>query len=730
MSRIVLTSAKLDRIDDLCSLGVEELIEGLEYAAQNLVPALPMDIVDWMEANLYLTPEVSPARPGMLKLDNLQKGVFRAFQEAGAKRVVFQKPPRFGATLGTAGSLLYYACHEGQDVFFSERSDGPLHYFYNKFLYPILTAEAGNVSHMKRPDGKQGRQDQWTDTILTNGASAQLRSASTNGSFRQLKAGFLVLDECSSKEYQPSATNSEGDKPSLAWVRATEYRNPVMFLPSTPTEEGRCIVSREFKKSDQRVYEVPCPCCGTVQQLLPRVGDKEGAGLKFRLDHDTGYVSTYVNERGETLPDIWYQCINSQCADPFIREERKEWMIEHGAWRATAPLRDGQIGFYTWAIYSSHPQSTWSDIVAKYMVTLVDPNERQPFKNLTLAQPWDRVERRIVPINVLQDRAEAYETPCPQGVRTITWGMDNQRGTDDGSKPPRGEVVVVGWGYGEECWILGHFKIEYTPFSQQWAKELFRIADIGWRKPDGKVLRAQGGGIDVGYDFDHGVEFCHSSACRQRRIRAVRGENTRVKTQTGILTGKSQKNELFTYMRVPKQQPTDILMQRLRQDTAGPGTIHFPRSLPTEFFEQLTAVKKVIDRKKNLDYWLKLDNSEVYDCWIYAYSVMRALFILHSEFRALLLKSIGPVESGTEPLKAYDGDDRSANSELAMAIEAGAGTVRVKPFAKVKPSEATGSRQSAPMPLPSGEPVKSNPARSMVSKPLNTRARSNGIWGL
>lgn len=719
-----ITRDQLVRMGRITELGRRALAKAdKEVREKTFVKNAPMDIVAWMET-LYLPAEATN-RPGPLRLDNLQKGLFRALQEPGVEWVSFQKPPRFGATVGTAGALLYFAVHEGFDVFYTERTEQPLKKFYDSMLWPI--ADQSDAIKRKKPE--RGKFN-WTDLPFDNGTSIQLRSATTDGAFRQIKANLIVLDECSNEAYQAGGADSEGDKPSLAWKRATQFRKPVMFLPSTPNVEGLCIVSREYKRGDQRVYEVPCPHCGVVQQLLPRVGNKPGPGLKYALT-DTGAVASYVNEFGHEVPDIWYECM---ACEGQIRETDKASMIEKGDWRATAtPERPGLISFYSWAILSQHPKSTWLDIVNDYLASLINPQLRQSFKNLTLALPWAREEQRVVPVTALEARAEPYEFPCPDGVKMVTWGNDNQRGTDDGSKPARGEIVVVGWGFGEESWVLGHFVIEAVPFSSEWKKEVYRIASIGWKKKDGTMLKALAGGVDVGYDFDHGIEFCHETAARKQfNIKAVRGENTRNRNPTiATSIGTSSKNPMWTFQRVWKQNATDMLVERLRIDVAGPGRIHTPRSLPATFYESLTAFH-LVKEKSGATFWRKDADSEVYDCFVYAYARMRALMQARPDLRPLIYApppkpDAHGAESAAPAGSPYDGPDRSANSGVGAEIAASAPKPEraVPPAAPVPPSRPA-TQQKRPGQEFWGEPT---PPAGRPAVPQQRAGQQPRTWG-
>ena len=667
---LTLRRSEVDLVSELCEPGGRALLTGLSRAAAALEQQAPQDVVDWIQDNIILPPSMSPGRSGNMRLSAVQAGILRAWQEDGVERIALPKPPRLGMTTCFAAAMLYMACHEGDDVLYTERTDDACKTFYKDMLLPMLQAST-KIAHLKRAEQTGSRQDTWSDTYLTNGAKIQLRSVTGDGFARQIKARWIVADEAGSKEYRSGRANSEGDKLALVAKRGQQYDDPTVGMPSTPTESGVCMVSREFLRSDQRRFDMPCPHCGVFTPFLPKVGNKEGPGLKFRLT-ETGQVASYVDRRGDVQPDIWYEC--GACAEP-IREEFKAGMLAQGHFTPQAqPQAKGLAGFHVWAAHSQDPQSTWSHIVNQYLGSLADPTQRQPFHNLVLALAWERQASRTVPVSELMARAEAYETNCPQGVRWITWGNDNQRGTDDGAKLARGEMQFVGWGYGEESWILGHFVIPHTPFSDEWRDEVWRLADTDWVRPDGTKLKAFGGAVDVGYDFDKGLTFCHLEQSKKRfRIRAVKGKNTKEFDATVAKISTAEKNPLWSFMLVAKQTPTQILVDRLRIVTAGPGKIHTPRSLGEEFYDGLTAFNLVRDKASGKTYFVKEKvGSEPYDCYVYAYARMKRAFQDHPKLRPLLLvpPKVDDVKSGAGRLTPYDGDDRSANSPIGLEAAA------------------------------------------------------------
>lgn len=690
MSAQPVTRTELDLIDEITAEGVRALLAGVRAVSRVLRKNKPMDVVQWAKENVIIPRSMSPDRAGPFKPTAPQAALMRMWQEPGARRIAIPKPPRLGITTIYTICLLYMACHEGDDVLYTERTDDAAQTSYKGILLPIIEASP-NLRVLRREVKSGSRQDTWQNTYLTNGAIIQYRSVTGDGFARQIKARWMFPDESGSKEYRAGRAHSEGDKIALMERRGQQYPDSCMGMPSTPTEAGVCTVTREYLRSDQRLWDCPCPHCGTFQPLMPKVGavgTYEGAGLKFALTED-GKVSRYRNGRGETMPDIWYEC--ASCGDP-IREEYKVEMVEAGHFRETTdPQAPGMIGGSLWAIHSTDPKSDFEHIVDDYLVSLADPSQRQPFKNLVLAQAWERTAHRTVPVSELAARRETWSTNCPQGVKLVTWGCDNQRGTDDGEKPPRGEIVFVGWGYQEESWVLGHFVVPHEPFSDAWRDEVWRLAEMQWIRPDGTKLRAAAGGVDCGYNWDQGLTFCHLEPSRKRyRIRALKGANDRNKGKTVATVGTgSPTNKTWSWLNVNKQNATEQLNERLRITTAGPGRIHIPMSLGEDVIEGLTAFR-LVREKSGKTFWVKdKDGSEIYDCYVYAYARMRKLFEDNKKLQPLLLRP-DDVKSGAAPVTPYVGPDRSANS--ALGVEAAA-----RPAQAAAPSPAIPSSAVAPV---------------------------------
>lgn len=703
---------------ELLADGVEVYGEGLALAADNLIPNLPMDIVAWAEGEgdvpgAILVPPGVSSRSGPLVLTPLQRAIVRSWQEAGVKRVVFLKPPRFGSTFINVIGLLYYACHLGIDVIFYERSEGDAQDFADKKLTPILL-ESTALAGLVRPDTRSGIQDAWMDRYLRNGASIQIRGVSTNGVFRGIKGGFIAMDEVGAPEFKGG---DEGSKPELAWRRAQEFFDPVMYLGGTPTTVGSCTVSEQYELTDKRVFRFDAPCCGARIEFLPLVSpagsvdEVGGPGLKYRCEAVEGTNTPRIVEVG-------YEC---ECGS-WIPETAKVGLLESGRFEATTTAREeGYVGFYAWAIHSTDPQSTWRDIAAKDMSRRLDPSQEIDFQNLVLALPHQPGAAGGVEPTALEARAEPYAAAVPAGVRRIVVGVDAQEGSERLGRPPRLEAVAVGYGAGEESWVLERMvlatrdeldpetgkvvQVPCEPFTPASNRAFWAWLDRGWTDAEGRRLTADAVAVDVGWRMNEALAFVHHPESKARKLYAVRGRSEVKGSRSPVLPpglkASQHKASRLSFYAVGTASAKDTLFRRL-QVPPGPERVHFPRSLSgTDFYEQLSNERLVRDPKNPARTWYdkasREASTEVVDCLVYAWV---ALSILKRRDRATRDAVAVPLNWVRDAADAYAGDDRSA--QAVPVPERDSAPPPPAPRARRRASPV--SREPAPPP-PSGAPA-------------------------
>lgn len=619
----------VEKCGALVAVGFSLFLSSMAASAEDLVPNEPQDIPTWCAQNITLPSAVS-ARSGPLELDPIQAAIARLWQEPGVLQVTFLKTPRRGSTLLNAAGLLYFAVWEGTDVIFYERSEGDAQDFHDKKLSPILENSTA-LSVFKRPSSKHGVQDSWTDIILTNGASIQLRSASNDGSFRGIKGRFLCLDETGSKEWRARGKDSEGSKISIAKRRAQEFATPMVYVGGTPTKAGECMVSDEYSRSNKSVWEMPCPRCSEFIEFHPDVRPAKdrktryGGGLRYTVD-----------ERG--LPtDVWYEC---QKCGRHVEESEKIRMMAAGRFKATDVGEPGHVGVYTWSVHSTDPQSTWLHIAAEHRKTELDPDTLQPFTNLWLAQPYTPPVMRAIDLGELRNRNEEMPNGLlPSWARYVFKAFDVQEGnhTERSYNPGRVEGVTYAVGTNrrrvviERC-VLSHKEwvdpetgevstTHVPPMSPASAEMILDNVRTEYRTVDGRSLRARRTHIDSRYLSHEVLEFCQTPDAKRLNVWAVKG----ARESTRFLPFLPKKEKLSVRMKRPylllgTQDGKDMLFRELMKPAPSPGSFTFAPGFDDAFYLSLMSETRVEVGPK-LWRWVPIsraETGEVWDCLVYA----------------------------------------------------------------------------------------------------------------
>ncbi|GJD97468.1 terminase gpA endonuclease subunit [Methylobacterium iners] len=619
---------------DISAKGTALFNRGSAASADALVPNPHVDIVDWLRDNVRLPYAISE-RAGPLVLNPIQAAVARRWQRPGVRQMDFVKPPRFGSSLLNGGGVIFFSGHVGADTLFYERTEGDAQDFHDKKLYPMLT-ESPELAHLLRADTRSGVQDAWMDRILTTGASIQLRGVMTNGSMRAVKGMFIAVDEASSPEYQAGTAGKKGEGSKLALIkrRAQEFNDPIVYVGGTPTVVGFCLTSEEYAKSDQGLFMMPSPCCpGEVQEFwddIQRVDSRDvrlGKGLRYTCDDATGRPN-----------DVWYEC--AHCGGAIEETDKVSMMDAGDIVPQVTTGEEGHLGLWAWAAYSTDPQCTWMHIVRDNEAQIKDPDQRQPFMNLVRARPWQPEGPGTVDAHTLADRCEAYpDGHMPAGVLTVTAGVDTQEGGRNGK--PRHEIVFVGYGEGEESWILDRVVIDgvpgvdrdgkpvmedLEPFSPDAARAVWAALDRDWVTADGEVLRPEAVVVDVGYDMNRALAFCHHRESRKRKVIAGKGRREAHGSRMPIITKRASVSKSgYEFQPIGTQSAKDTVYRRLGYKVGGAESIHAPEHLRRDALWDHLAAESLHTDDKGRTWWDVTKpgtSNEALDCLVYAYAAL------------------------------------------------------------------------------------------------------------
>jgi phage terminase large subunit GpA-like protein len=419
---------------------------------------------------------------------------------------------------------------------------------------------------------------------------------------RSMPCRYLFLDEV---DAFPADVDGEGDPVSLAERRTTTFARRKILLTSTPTVKGSSRIEAEYLRSDQRRFFVPCPSCSEMQWL-------KWPQMKWEKD------------KPETAR---YEC--EHCKERFS-EINKGRMLAAGEWLATAPGDGKTAGFHLSGLYSPLGWLSWPELVDDFLRAKGDAPLLKTFVNTRLAETWDEQTGTRIDAEGLMERVEPYQRGAvPDGVLCLTAGVDVQDN----------RLAVSIWGHGkdEEAWLIEHTELWGDPTRTELWKQLDVLIEGEYPRADGKKLRVMAACVDSGHCTSEVYSYCRQPRKGQLVV-AIKGASTRGKPPIGreskvdlTMQGRIIKNGASVYS-VGTDTIKDTIFGRLRTNTEpGPGYLHFGAAATQEYFEQLTAERKVTRFNRAgmpLSEYVKKSNArnEALDTCVYSVAALHLIY--------------------------------------------------------------------------------------------------------
>lgn len=428
-----------------------------------------------------------------------------------------------------------------------------------------------------------------------------LTGSNSASGLRSTPIRFLFLDEI---DAYPGDVDGEGDPCGLAEARTRTFSRRKTFWTSTPTIAGRSRIEREFTEGDMRVFELPCPHCGTFQQLVWE---------QMRWEEN----------KPET---VRYKC--AHCEEEF-EEHHKNKILPAGMWTPQNPEGKWR-SYHISSLYSPLGWFSWKECVEKFLEAKKSDEMMRVFQNTVLGMTYSDTGE-APEWEVLYHRREVYPIgTVPKGVVFITCGIDVQK--------DRLEMEFVGWGKNLESWSLDYVVISGdTAGDEIWDLLSRQIETTFSTETDGLRMPIRMVAIDTGYRTQEVYRWVKSrSALSTMAIKGrdtqntilglpspvemtVRGKKIRSGIKVWPVGVSVAKGELYGWLR--RKQPTD-------SDEPLPfGWCHFPQH-PEEFFKQLTAeslVSRIVRGYQKYQWEQTRERNEALDCRVYSRAAAAAV---------------------------------------------------------------------------------------------------------
>ena len=495
--------------------------------------------------------------------------------------IVFMKSAQVGATEILNNIVGYYIDQDPSPTLVLQPTLAMAQAWSKDRLAPMIRDCPTLRGKVKDPRSKDSG-----NTVLSKkfpGGNVNIVGSNSASGLASRPIRILLCDEVD--RYEASA-GAEGDPISLAIKRTTTFWNRKIFITSTPTIKGISRIEVAFDDSDQRYYYVPCPHCDEMQTLE---------------------WEQIVWEKGqpETAQYVCKHC------DSVIEENKKQWMLLNGEWRATKETKK-VAGFHISELYS--PWRTWVDMAIDFYAVKSQPEMLKTWVNTALGRTFDDPGESIEYGNLMDERETYDETNIPNRILMLTCGVDVQG--------DRLEAQICGWSYENECWVVDYKILHGDPSSRHVWDDLDQVLQNIYRREDNKPLRIACACIDSGGHHTQQV-YAYAAKRLHRKVFAIKGQAASNKP---IINRPSYigKTRNVMYM-VGTDTAKEVIFTRLKSENK---TIHFPATVDEEYFRQLSSEKRVIKYLKGAKkfQWVKTyTRNEALDTMVYNFAALHIL---------------------------------------------------------------------------------------------------------
>lgn len=540
--------------------------------------------------------------------------------------------------------------------------------------------------------------------------TGKTRSAEETLLFKQFPGGFLALAGAGSPdnlarrpvrvvmydEVDKYPVTREGDPIALGDERmATFGTNWLSIRVCSPTVEDESRIAASHAEGDQRAASVECPHCGHRQFLdffrhvqWQKAEDGEHLPKTAQIFCECCGCGWSEGERLRSLQTIrWHQTRPFQCCgrshsprDAYERAWRNEDKAPLGAvwdwwsgdrwavYRARCPIcgkwgvDNEHASFQAGKLYSPWQKDRPQDIARKWLTSKDDEEKKQAWWNTQLGLPYrPRVGREIKGASLLE-RREVWAAEVPDGVATITAGVDTQG--------DRLEVEIVGWGRGEESWSLRYEVLEGDPALPEVWERLDAILTRPMARSDGRLFMVTAACIDSGGHHTTEVyKFC--KARRLRKVWAIKGASETSGQRSPIWPSRKAtraRSSDYKPVILGTNAAKDRISGCLQIESPGRGYMHFGADWDAGAFDQLTGERLVRKVRSGRVYRIWEPRRGVaherLDCRVYAYAALWGLIVQHRHDLDKEADKVGAAESPVVRADTPDGQRISAQKGL------------------------------------------------------------------
>ena len=220
-------------------------------------------VSQWADEERILSPEIA-AEAGRWKTSRVpyMRAVMDAVTNPGAETIVILKAAQISATECLNNTVGYFIAEDPSTILVIQPTLELAEAWSRDRLAPMLRdtpALRGLVQDPRsRDSGNTVKHKEYSGGRLT------VVGANSPTGLRARSIRVVLADEV---DLYPPSVGTEGDPLTLAAARQRTFWNRRTILASTPLHKATSVIWREWLRSDQRRYHVPCPHCRHEQVL-------------------------------------------------------------------------------------------------------------------------------------------------------------------------------------------------------------------------------------------------------------------------------------------------------------------------------------------------------------------------------------------------------------------------------------------------------------------------------
>ena len=345
-----------------------------------------------------------------------------------------------------------------------------------------------------------------------SGGYIHIGSANNHKDIRDVSLKYGLFDDWESVK---GKSKESGNTAKLLEQRFAAYQDvhKICYV-STPELEDSSNIEQVYLLGDQRVYLIPCPCCGEYIELKWTV---EGGGITWKLDDNGKVISESVG----------YIC---QKCGGFFNDKNKHELLNHGYWKPTAePSKPGYYSYHISSLYAPIGMFDWEHYVNDYIEANPEGQPRnedlwKTFVNVVLGETYKNPTMDLK-ANQLQRNVRQYEigivpekTSIADGngkIVLLTFACDLNGKIEDA----RLDWEIVAWSENGTSYSVNHGSIgtfipnesgkknkvvretwtyEHNKQNSVWP-ELNKILGADYLTDTGRKMKILISGIDTGY---------------------------------------------------------------------------------------------------------------------------------------------------------------------------------------------------------------------------------------